>query len=253
MAGRAVAMAVDERSRIAEVALPVSAIQSNMKKLRRLVMNLESPNVGRWEGYEASLPYAASETDAKRAFVESAVATSRTRGMALDVGANEGLFTRILIDHFDHVVAIDNDPGVVGALYNSLEGVGRDRLTPLVVDITNPSPAYGLRGRERPGFTDRVEPDFSTWLAVIHHLSIGQGIPLAEIVELVAETSPEAVVEFVDPADPMVQRISASRPDRVDGYNRVAFEDLLGLRFDVRSAQPVSGARTMYHVVRLDR
>ena len=250
--GRADAMAVDERSRIAAVSLPVSAIQANMKKLRRLVMKLESPNVGRWEGYEASLPYAASETDAKRTFVEGAVATSRGRDLALDVGANEGLFTATMIDRFDHVVAIDNDPGVVGALYTSLEGAGRDRLTPLVVDIVNPSPAYGLRGRERPGFADRVRPDFSTWLAVIHHLSIGQGIPLSEIVELVAETSPEAVVEFVDPADPMVQQISASRPDRVDGYDRTVFEDLLRLRFDVVRAEPVSGTRTMYHIVRRD-
>jgi len=243
----------ERRSDVAGVALPAAVIEANIRKMRKLVSKLESSNNGHWEGYEHALPYAEDETAAKKAFIEAATADANIRPLALDVGANEGMFTRLLIDRFERVVAIDSDPGVVGSLYRMLEGTERDGVTPLVVDIVNQSPAFGLFGRERPSFASRVRPDFSMWLAVVHHLCIGQGVPIGKVVQLIGETSPEAVVEFVDPNDPMVRRISASRPELLDGYDRDVFETHLGLQFTLVNRESVSSTRTLYHVVRCDR
>ena len=88
--------------------LPASVIESTIRKMRGLVAQLESPNVGHWEGYESTLPYEAAEIESKRAFVSRAVDRASDRRLALDIGANEGLFTAILADGFDSVVAIDN-------------------------------------------------------------------------------------------------------------------------------------------------
>ncbi len=248
---RARDMETDVVSGVAGLSLPPSAIESSIRKMRDLVASLETPNVGLWEGYESALPYEESQTESKLAFVRRAVGRIHEPESALDVGANEGLFTRILADRFDTVIAIDNDPGVVDALYGALDGEERRRVTPLVVDILNPTPAFGLRGRERPTFSDRIKPSFSTWLAVIHHLCIGQGVPLSEIVDLVTETSAESVVEFVGPDDPMVKRISASRPESLDGYNREEFEALVSRRLRIADKESVSRTRTIYHLERI--
>jgi hypothetical protein len=248
---RAEEMAVEERLEVASLNLPAGVVESTIRKLRSLVAKLESPNIGKWEGYESALPYEIPEIESKRVFVARVVERVVDDGLALDVGANEGLFTAILANKFDTVVAVDSDPGVVGALYETLKGEDDQHVTPLVVDILNPSPPFGLGGRERSGFSKRIRPCFSTWLAVIHHLCIGQGIPLAEIVGLVAETSTESVVEFVSPDDPMVKRISASRPGSLDGYSLKDFEMHLTGRFDIVDVEKVSPTRTMYHLTRL--
>jgi hypothetical protein len=246
-------MATSQRSAVASVSLPAEAIESTIRKIRGLVSKLESPNVGRWEGYESALPYSNPEVETKAAFVERAARRIGDRRLALDVGANEGLFTRILANEFETVAAIDVDPGVSGALYTSLRSSESNNVTPLAVDISNPSPSFGFRGNERRGFVERVRPSMSMWLAVVHHLCIGQGIPLPEIVDLIAATSAESIVEFVGPSDPMVQRISASRPASLDGYGLREFESLLNGVFDIVEVEAVSSSRTMYQLVRASR
>jgi hypothetical protein len=246
-------MATNQRSAVTSVSLPSEAIERSIRKIRELVVKLESPNVGRWEGYENALPYSDPEIESKTAFVKRAAARIGDRRLALDVGANEGLFTRILASEFDTVVAIDVDPGVSGALYTSLRSAEPNNVTPLAVDITNPSPSFGLQGNERRSFAERVQPSMSMWLAVVHHLCIGQGIPLPEVVALIAATSPESIVEFVGPTDPMVQRISASRPASLNGYGLSEFESLLAGVFDIVETEAVSSSRTMYQLARTSR
>ena len=248
---RARDMETGDRSAVASLSLPAEAIEANVRKMRNLVETLESPNVGQWEGYEDALPYSDAEAEAKQAFVHRAADRSHNRGLALDVGANEGLYTRALADRFGSVVATDIDPGVSGALYTNLVGSERDAITPLVVDIVNPPPSFGFRGVERPGFSERVKPDLSMWLAVLHHLCIGQGIPLPEIVDLIAATSAESVVEFVGPTDPMVKRISASRPASLEAYGVDEFEKLINQAFEIADVEAVSRSRTMYHLIRV--
>jgi hypothetical protein len=118
------------------------------------------------------------------------------------------------------------------------------------VDITNPTPAFGWRGRERSAFTDRVQPSFATWLAVVHHLCLGVGIPLEEVVELVYEFSEEAVVEFVAGDDPMARRISASRTGELGPYDRDSFEQKALALGTIVHSEDVSATRTMYHLRR---
>jgi ribosomal protein L11 methylase PrmA len=191
-----------------------------------------------------------ASTDSKAQFVKAAAAAASSHQVAADVGANAGLFTRILSEQFVQVLGIDNDQGAVDQLYSSTRLAGITNLTPLVVDITNPTPAFGWRGKERTSFVDRIQPDFATWLAVIHHLALGVGLPLQEIVSLVYEFSDEAVVEFVSMNDPMAQRISASRTGDLNPYSRDLFERYLAAAGTVVTEHEVSATRTMYHVKR---
>jgi hypothetical protein len=168
----------------------------------------------------------------------------------VDVGAIAGLFTRLLGDTFEYVVGIDFDPGAIDALYQSMAGEDAGHATPAVIDVINPTPAHGWRGQERTAFWDRVRPSFATWLAVVHHLSLGAGIPLDEVVKLVYEVSPESVVEFVAPDDPMARHITATRSTDLAPYTRGHFEQYAAAGGTIITSRSVSDTRTLYHLRR---
>ena len=116
------------------------------------------------------------------------------------------------------------------------------------VDEGRPVDAAGP-GRERAAFFDRGRPDAVLALALLHHLAITGNVPLPELVDWLAALGGRLVVEFVDPTDPMADRLLANKPPGMHGdYRREVFERLLEARFDVVDRQEFpSGTRTLYH------
>ena len=247
---RAARMDTDRRRAVGQMALPRSAVIGTMRKMKALVTDLESSATSTWATYEAATPYEQQQAAAKADFVDESAGRAQARSTAVDVGANAGRFTKILAGHFGQTIGIDFDPGAIDALYAEAKQSGISNLTPLVIDITNPTPAFGWKGRERKAFTERVRPDFATWLAVVHHLSLGAGIPLQSVVTTVLDFSPESVVEFVSAEDPMAKRISASRTSNLAPYSRQDFEKYVTAAATILAERQVSPTRTLYHLRR---
>jgi hypothetical protein len=247
---RGKSMDTESRTEVGQTSLPRDAVVETIRKTRTLVEGLESSAASTWADYEQAVPYQDDSFEEKAGFVRRAASGATDLHLALDVGANAGHFTKILSEHFDYVVGIDNDAGAVDALFASARAAGLDALIPLVIDITNPTPRFGWRGVERTSFTDRVQPSFATWLAVVHHLCLGLGIPLAEVVALIFEISRDAVVEFVAPEDPMARHISATRQSELAPYSAGIFEELANSLGTIKSKLAVSATRTMYHLAR---
>jgi len=245
---RAAGMETSERRDVGKATLARPAIAASIQKMRGLVASLESCAPSTWANYESALPYEESSIDEKDRFVSEAAIKAGARGLAVDVGANVGRFTRILAEHFDFVVGMDNDPGAVDGLYDTVQGSGLTNVTPLVIDITNPTAAFGWRGKERAALSDRLHPDFATWLAVVHHLCLGIGIPLDEVVAQIFDFCGESVVEFVATDDPMAQRISATRSTDLAPYGVAEFEEYVARHGVVLNKKPVSDTRTLYHL-----
>lgn len=235
------------RRRVRAVRLPKQALLHNLRGLRRLVSRMKSRAPSTWADYEERHGYAAEAAARKSAFVERACRESAGRRLALDAGANVGRHARILARTFDHVAALDADPGAVDRLYLQLKGTPEERkILPLVVDLMNPSPSQGWRGRERSSLGERMRPDLALYLALVHHLCLGAGVPLEEFVELVAETSPLAVVEFVSAADPMSQTLLATKAVSHAGYDLESFRALVARRGRILAETVVSPSRSVF-------
>ena len=232
-----------------DLSLPLEAVLANIRRMRRLVESLESTASSTWGSYMSSSPYDEEAAVRKAAFVREAAGATAHRRMVWDIGGNDGSYSSLLERSFDTVVVIDSDPGAIDKGYMLARAEGR-RAEFAVVDITDPSPSRGWLGAERSGLIQRGTPDLAIWLAVVHHLCIAGEIPLSQFVELLRRTSPEHIVEFVDVADPMAQRLLATRREAPPGYGVAEFEALIDESFLVRSSTRVTETRSLYSLVR---
>jgi hypothetical protein len=217
--------------------------------IRKLVAKLEwRRSASEWSRYQATSTYSDAERQIKAAFVERAL-QGRDARLVFDLGGNDGTYSRVAARHAELVVCADGDDLVLDGLYRSLRREGEHRVLPAYLDLADPSPGLGWRGRERAGFFDRARPDAVLALALLHHPAITGNLPLAHLVDWLHDLGGRLVVEFVDPADPMADRLLANKPPGMHAdYRRDRFEHLLEARFALVERQPLpSGTRTLYH------
>ena len=107
------------------------------------------------------------------------------------------------------------------------------RLLPLISDLANPSPAIGWGNTERQTLAQRGPADLVMALALIHHLAIGNNVPLTAVADYFAGIGRRAIVEFVPASDAMVQQMMAGREAVFADYTRDAFERAFSARFTI--------------------
>ncbi len=71
-------------------------------------------------------------------------------------------------------------------------------------------------------------------------------MPLDEFLDLVCETSPLAIVEFVAIEDPMSQSVLATKVETHAGYDLPTFRALAAARGQILAEEPLSGTRTLF-------
>lgn len=222
-------------------------LAANFGKLEKLVRRLEwTPGATAWTGYGEDNTYDEATAAAKDAFVRQS-AGRRRWALAWDVGCNDGRYTQIAADASDFVVALDADHATVDALYRRLRDERRDGILPLVMNVCDPSPDLGWRGRERASLERRGRPELVLCLAVVHHVCITGNVPVREVLDWLRSLDAALVIEFPDRADPMVRRLlSGKRAGSNPDYEREGFERALEERFVIDRRGEVSGTRTLY-------
>ena len=124
------------------------------------------------------------------------------------------------------------------------------RIVPLVMDLTNPSPACGWAGQERQSLVERGPADLALALALVHHLAIAHNVPFDHLAAFFASVARALVIEFVPKDDSQVQRMLATREDVFSDYTQDAFERAFARRFQIEEATPVMSSRRTLYVMR---
>lgn len=175
-----------------------------------------------WSHYYADTNYTESAALRKKSIVDSVAARS-SGTLAIDLGANTGEYSRVLAGSFEHVLAADMDHLAVERHYLALKREGGSRgITPLVLDLCNPSPDIGFANMERFSFARRFQADMLTALALLHHLTLGAGTPLEKAAECFSDLIKDdgvLLLEFVPLEDSQVQRVMAARELVFDNYH----------------------------------
>lgn len=233
-----------DRSARASAAARVSrtGLEGLVAHLRGAVEGLRLATTGtEWGDYEATHGYGAAEHEAKRALVARQLAAVRP-ALVFDLGANTGEYSRLAREAGARVVSLDGDPVAVERNYERLAAEGDDRILPLWMDLTNPSPSQGWAHREWPSFEARGPADVVMALALIHHLAIGNNVPLPDVAAYLARLGRHAILEWVPKPDPQVQRLLASRRDIFDGYTEDGLLAAIAPHFTVLERAPIPGS-----------
>lgn len=223
------------------------ALRGLIDSLAGAVKKLDwTPAGTEWGDYYAGTNYSDAARDRKMETVR-AFLVRQGPSVVWDLGANTGDFSRIASELGIETIAFDVDPAAVEKNYRTAREHKEAHMLPLVMDLTNPSPALGWDHDERASLAGRGPADVVLALALIHHLAISNNVPLERVARFFARLGRALVIEFVPKTDSQVQRLFATRTDVFPDYHRSGFESAFGRYFEILDTREVEGSeRTLY-------
>jgi hypothetical protein len=213
--------------------------------LRTAVSGLRwQPRGTEWAEYYDHTNYSENAIDFKLKCVDDFLSALQP-GQVWDIGANTGLFSRLASARQIPTVSLDIDPAAVEINYRQCRRENDRFLLPLLGDITNPAPAIGWGNKERMSLFERGPADAVMALALVHHLAIGNNLPLARIAALFATLCRTLIIEFIPKDDSQVQRLLASREDIFPEYHEQGFATAFSRFFSIERIEKIdqSGRR----------
>ena len=226
-----------------------TSLEGLVESLKAVVRGLKwKPSGTEWGGYyDVSAEHYSDEALSHKFEIVGKFIARIDPQTAWDMGANTGVFSRGASQKGIPTVAFDIDPAAVERNFLAIKDNREKRLLPLVLDLTNPSPAIGWNNRERLSLLERGPVDVVLALALIHHLAIANNVPLARLADFFHQAGRWLVIEFVPKEDSQVQVLLASRKDIFPDYTREGFEDAFEEFFDIHEAIPIQNtARVIY-------
>lgn len=227
--------------------LPRNALMAILDSLKGAVAKFAwKPGGTEWADYYQATNYSTQAMSEKEKIVDQLVKVAAPK-TAWDLGANTGLFSRIAVANGAYTVACDVDPSAVEKNYRACRKEKGEKMLPLIVDLTNPSPALGWAHNERFSLLERGPVDLVMGLALIHHLAISNNVPLGRVAEFFSKCARYAIIEFVPKGDSQVERLLASRKDVFPDYTQEGFEKACAPFFTIERSVPVPDTqRVMY-------
>ena len=215
--------------------LAKNATRSLTRRLAKQVRKLHGKaHSTTWVDYGTREHYGSDDLDRKSTYATDFIRAQEGRAsLVLDVGGNDGFTAAHLVRHADaNVVVMDADAGALDMLttgIGSTELAGR--ITPVLGDLTNLTPASGLLDREFAAFTDRIRPTAVICQAVLHHIVITQGVPMPWAVDALAAFGAPVQIEFADEHDEKSRILLAQIPNWTGEYSTEALLAALRTRF----------------------
>lgn len=197
------------------------------KTLRRIRFRLKKTE---WSNYQDECKYSKADTDKKAQIIEEDFSKIEP-GIVWDMGANTGYFSALVAKKTSLTVAMDMDHASVEQHYQACKARDEEKILPLWIDLTNPSPSLGWNHQERNSLLERGPADTIIALALIHHLAISNNVPLVMIADFFKNSCHFLIIEFVPKSDIQVQRLLSSRPDVFPDYNQECFEKAFSRHF----------------------
>jgi hypothetical protein len=221
---------------------------------RGLIDNLEStvrkmkwnPKGTEWADYYEDATYSQRALLHKKQLVSEFVNVVKPANV-WDIGANIGVFSRIVSDKRIQTISLDSDPAAIEKNYQELKKRNDEFVLPLMIDLANPSSGIGWENQERMSLLERGPADMAMALALLHHIAISNNIPLSKIADFFSRVCNWLVIEFVPKNDLKVQQLLSTREDIFSDYNEHVFENEFRKYFLVqRSVKIKDSDRTLY-------
>jgi len=159
-----------------------------------------------------------------------------------DIGSNDGFYSRkVSALTQSHVMSLDIDWQCVEKNYLINKKKKLNKITPILFDISNPSPSIGWANKERTDIFSRIgSPDLICLFAVMHHI-LNKNIPFEFLMNFIVKSRSDVLIEYVPFYDPKCQIIFETRTDDFYYPNKEEFENSIKENFkiqDMRKLEP---------------
>jgi hypothetical protein len=218
-------------------------LKNLLSSLETLVKSLQLKNKpSTWSHYYEEASMREDYLREKKQVIEKWVNELSPISTAVDIGANDGEFSKLLAAKNISVIATDFDAYCINNLYTSISQSGEKNLMPLVLDAANPSSAIGVNNKERSSFIERTNTDLVLALAIIHHLAIGKNIPFTSTAEMFQQLGNYLIIEFVPKQDEKIQLMLEQKKDIYTDYTEESFVQSFETFFSILKREPVSNS-----------
>jgi len=223
------------------------------ESLESLVRRLSFPlKKTEWAHYYQETNYTPEGFEWKKKIIEEFLDVMKPDSV-WDLGANTGVFSRLASRRGIKTVAFDVDFIAVELNYRDCLDKNEKNLLPLLMDLTNPTPAIGWENRERKSLLERGPADAVFALALLHHLAISNNLPFPKIAEFLSRVCRWLVIEFVPKTDSQVQRLLATREDIFDQYTQPDFEREFNRFFVIEKVVPIKETKRTLYLMKTNR
>jgi hypothetical protein len=220
------------------------AILDNLSSvISKLVWNKKGSE---WGNYYCETNYSEDASSHKHEIVGRFIAGLSGKSL-IDLGGNNGEYSRIASARGITTLCIDLDPVAVEKNYLKAKTDNDQLLLPLLIDLSNPSPAIGWAHEERKSFQARFGCDTAMALALIHHLAISNNLPFESIAKFLRSICTTLIIEWVPKNDSQIVRMLSTRQDIFTNYNEATFEAKFSDYFLIAKKEKIRGsARVLY-------
>ncbi len=217
------------------------ALLALVEDLLSIVQKLDyRSNHSVWIDYASNNTYTAQDENEKVDFVKAFLSTLPNHSNIVDLGCNTGKYSFIASQ--DHeVVACDLDTDCIDDIYKKMSKEQNKSITPLVLNLMNPSANAGWGLTERKSIFERIKADGFLSLALIHHLCIANNIPIEHYIKFLHQTAPAGVLEWVEKEDPMVKFLLRNRKDIFSNYHWDYFAQTVNKYFHIKDIKVLNG------------
>ncbi|HYC58388.1 MAG TPA: class I SAM-dependent methyltransferase [Thermoanaerobaculia bacterium] len=183
-----------------------------VKQLRTMLPTLDvTPRTSAYLGYYAAKKEEFDLDDraqwqAKQTSMDAILAATKP-ATVLDLGANTGWFSRLAVRHGARVIATDIDEAAIDDLYLRARNEGLSIL-PLRLsfeELSRVVPCPAAEGMFLPA-TERLQSDLVCCLGLLHHLVLGEGRSLAQVLDVLSTLMHRTLaIEMIALDDPLVR------------------------------------------------
>jgi hypothetical protein len=227
------------------------AMRGLLDNLKSTILKLSwQPQGTEWADYYNDTNYSDKGQEQKKELVRSMLRSMAAKTV-WDLGANTGVFSTVAAEIADQVLSFDIDPAAVEKNYLVCRQKKQERILPLLLDLTNPSAGIGWDLTERHSLIERGPADAILALALIHHLAIGNNVPLPRIAAFFQRLADRLIIEFVPKTDSQVSRLLVTREDIFVNYTQQDFEQAFQRYYVIEEKTAiVDSQRTLYRMKR---
>lgn len=221
------------------------ALKGLVDHLERTVKGLKKRETrSHWSSYYSDLGYSEQGFKEKKEgildFLSQLPITE-----AWDLGANTGVFSQLCAEKGITVTAFDVDPLCIERMYSREKG--NPRLLPLIMDLTNPTPGIGWNHEERMSFVERGPAQLVLFLALIHHLALGNNLPFSHIASFLHQITQYLIIEYIPREDERAQLLLKRKEEPFPRYRRAIFEEVFqGFFHIIRKRKIRESQRLLY-------